>query len=139
MKEKYQLKNFKNYIKKRVTYKTYNIAKERLRKDLILTPAQARRPNRHIKFHDIEINRDIVIGVDRFFESFLKNYPTVSTFDLLILSTCKYLIDYYKIDMNSIVPITLDDSLWRGSKRIPDIPYVYNPNHKSNYASKIFK
>lgn len=130
---------FKHYVKKRITYNTYDTARKNLRKDLILTSTKARKQNRHIKFHDIELNRDIIIGVDRFFELFLKNYPKVSTFDLLILSTCRYLVDYYKIDINKLVPITLDDDLWRGSKKIQDTPYVYNPNHISNYAEKIFK
>jgi hypothetical protein len=128
----------KQYIKNRITYLTYQKARENLRKCLILTPKAARKSKRDVKFHDIEINRDMVIGIDRFFESFLKNHPNVGTFDLLILSAAKYLIDFYNYSPDNLIVVTLDNALWQGSKQIPDIPYVYNPNHKSNYADKIF-
>src|SRR3989338_2983597 len=83
---------FKQYIKKRINYATYDKARRALQIDLTLKPKDARKQKRHIKFHDIEINRDLIIGIDRFFESFLKNYPGVSTFDLLILSAARYLV-----------------------------------------------
>jgi hypothetical protein len=43
----------------------------------------------------------MIISVDRFFESFLKNYPKVSTVDLLILSATKYLMDFLNYDTST--------------------------------------
>jgi hypothetical protein len=32
----------------------------------------------------------------------------------------------------------LDNALWKGTKKIPDVPSAFNPNAASELASKVF-
>jgi len=124
-----------SYFKRSVDYK---MARDQLSRDIHVEPKKLKASDRHIKFHDISTSRDIIIAVDRFFEFFLKNEPRVSMPDLILLATSKHLIDFYNVPQNQLYIVTLDNALWRGSKKIPDIPSAFNPNAKSELASKVF-
>jgi hypothetical protein len=93
---------------------------------------------RDVKVHDISTSRDIIIAVDRFYEIFSKHKLTASVVDLLILATAKYLIDFYSIPKKQLFIITLDNSLWRGTKKLREINAAFNPNSPNESALKVF-
>ena len=79
-----------------------------------------------------------MIAVDRFYEIFSKYKLSASVVDLLILATAKYLTDFFSIPRERLFIVTLDNSLWRGSKKVSDVPTAFNPNAPSELASKVF-
>jgi hypothetical protein len=106
----------------------YKGARDKLSADIHISPKNLKSSNRYVKFHDISTSRDIIISVDRFFEVFAKYKLNVTVPDLIILATAKYLIDFYNVPQKQLFIVTLDNALWQGSKRIPDIPSAFNPN-----------
>jgi hypothetical protein len=116
----------------------YQRARDRLAADIHLSPKTLKASNRYVKFHDISTSRDIIISMDRFYEVFLKHNLNVSAPDLVILTTAKYLIDFFNVPHSSLFIVTLDNALWKGTKKIPDVPSAFNPNAASELASKVF-
>ncbi|MCI0428240.1 MAG: hypothetical protein L0Z46_09515 [Nitrospiraceae bacterium] len=116
----------------------YKFARDRLIRFIHLPPKVLKASTRRISVHDLSTSRDIIIAVDRFFEVFFRHKLPVSVIDLLILATAKYLIDFFKISPKHLHIITLDNSLWRGSRHLADVPSAFNPNDDSNLAAKIF-
>jgi len=57
--------------------------------------------------------------------------------DLIIVSTAKYLIDFYNIPYDNIHILTCDKALKQGSNKISEIPTAYDPS--SEKASTYFK
>jgi len=79
--------------------------------------------------------------VDRFFEKNCKEYRkygNTSIVDLLILSTAKYLIDFYGLPKKDLYIITQDDPLYKLAKSYADLPMVFNPSVAREAANKIF-
>jgi hypothetical protein len=116
----------------------YKAARDRLIKDIRTSSKSLKAFKRHIKFHDISTNRDIIIAVDRFFEVFMKHKLNVSVPDLLLLATAKYLIDFYNVPKADLHIVTMDRALWKGSKILPDIPSAFNPNSAYESAEWVF-
>lgn len=116
----------------------YKNARDKLSEFLHVSPRTLKASQRSIKVHDISTSRDIIIAVDRFNEVFLKSGLSASVVDALILATAKYLIDFYHIPSKQLYIVTQDNALWRGSKKIADIPSAFNPNAASEIAAKIF-
>ena len=123
------------YFKTTVAHKK---ARDAMSLFLRTTSKSLKASRRDIRVHDISTCRDIIIAVDRFFESYLKAGLNVSVVDLLILATAKYLMDFYFIPKSSLFIVTQDNSLWRGSKSLTDIPTAFNPSMDSEIASKVF-
>ena len=92
------------------------IARDRVADFLHASPRTLKASKRSIKIHDISTSRDIIIAVDRFNELFFKHKLSASVVDVLILSTAKYLIDFFHIPSKQLYIVTLDNALWRGSK-----------------------
>ena len=113
-------------------------AREKLAKFLHTSLRTLRASKRSIKIHDISTSRDIIISVDRFNEVFLKHKLSSSVVDALILATAKYLIDFFHIPPKLLHIVTFDNHLWRGSKKIAEIPTAFNPNAPSELAAKVF-
>ncbi len=130
-KKYYQDKYFRNS-------QEYKFSRDLLRKFVRTSDKSLKETCRHIDVHDISISRDIIIAVDRFFESFFKKNLSVSLIDLTILSTAKYLQDFYEIPLHSLHIVTLDNSLWKGTRHLKDIPTAFNPNSPSESANKVF-
>jgi hypothetical protein len=105
----------------------YKFARDLLIDFVQMKPKTLKSANRKVKVHDISTSRDIVISVDRFYEVFAKHGLNASVVDLLILATAKYLIDFYSVPTDRFFIVTLDDSLWRGAKKIADLPWTFNP------------
>lgn len=116
----------------------HKMARDKLAAFLHVSPKTLKGSQRTVKVHDISTSRDIVIAVDRFNELFLKHKLSASVVDLIILSTAKYLIDFFHIPSKQLHIVTLDNALWRGSKRAADVPSAFNPNAASEVASKVF-
>ena len=118
-----------------------NNARIRLRKDIVTTTRTMRAYRRHIRYHDISTSRDIIISVDRFLEIFLKKRDSrsVSVPDLIIVATAKHLIDFYDIPKERVHIVTLDTALWKGSKRIQELPNAYNPIQPPDARDRIFE
>jgi hypothetical protein len=99
-----------------------------------------RAATRKIQFHDISTTRDIIISVDRFYELFHKHgLETVSVPDLIIVSTAKYLVDFYDIPPKRLHIVTLDKALRTGSQKIQELPNAYDPTEAADAATKIFQ
>ncbi len=120
---------------------SYSHAKSALAKDLTLSSKDAKKSIREIKYHDIQTNRDIIISVDRFFEKSCKEhkkYGSTGIVDLLILSTAKYLVDFYGLPKKDLYIITQDNPLYKLAKSYADLPMVFNPSVASDAANKVF-
>ena len=116
----------------------YRTSRERLRKDITVTPRTLRSTRRKIKYHDISTSRDLIISVDRFYEVFHKVGRKVQLSDLIILATAKYLMDFYDISKNHLHIVTLDRPLRDGSRKIQEIPTAYDPTNPQDTKSKVF-
>jgi predicted nucleic acid-binding protein len=116
----------------------YGQARKRLSRDITTSTRVLKRAARQIKFHDISTSRDVIIAVDRFLEVFQKNKLKVSTPDLIVLATAKYLIDFYRIPSSMLYVITCDGPLHRGSRKFRDIPSTFNPISGFETADRVF-
>jgi hypothetical protein len=117
----------------------YKFARDLLRDFVHIPERRLKGGRRRISVHDVPVNRDILVSADRFFEPFFKADLNVSLIDLVILSTAKYLLDFYDVPRNNFHIVTLDNSLWRGTRKLHDIPAAYNPNSAFEVASKVFR
>lgn len=116
----------------------YKNACDRLRKNIQVTPGDAKKMIRKIKFHDIQINRDIIIGVDRFFENVYKKKMRVSVVDLLILSAARYLIDFLGFMRDAMYIVTMDKPLYKLARCYSELPAVFDPAEPVDRAKKVF-
>ncbi len=124
------------YFKRSIDHKN---ARNELSK-FLLTPASVMRAaKRKIKVHDVSTSRDLIISVDRFNELFHKHGHDLSVVDLLILATAKYLMDFYAIPKSRMNIVTLDTELWKGSKKVQELPNAYHPGQDADRAEKIFE
>lgn len=120
-------------------HSSYSYVCKKVRKSISLSPKEAKKSNRNIRYHDIQTNRDIIIGVDRFFEVLnKKKLNSVGIIDIMILSVSRYLTDYYGIEKQKIAIITQDNKLYRLANSINDIPSAFNPNFEKDSINKIF-
>jgi hypothetical protein len=117
---------------------SYRHAKNALAKDLTLSSKDAKKSERKIKYHDIQTNRDIIISVDRFFEKSCKERKKTSIVDLLILSTAKYLVDFYGLPKKDLYIITQDNPLYKLAKSYADLPMAFNPSFARDAANRVF-
>lgn len=121
-------------------HSSYSHVCTKVRKDISLSPKEAKKTNRNIRYHDLQTNRDIIIGVDRFFEmANKKKLNRVGIIDIMILSAARYLIDYFSIEKNKIAIITQDTSLYRLANSINDIPAAFNPHLAKDSVENTFK
>lgn len=116
----------------------YKLARDQMRDFISIRPQQFRAYARNIAVHDISTSRDIIIAVDRFYEVFFKWKLTASIVDLIILATAKYLKDFFFIPVHNMHIVTLDVSLWNGTRHLQDLPNAYNPNNEKELADKVF-
>lgn len=116
----------------------YNAARKKLSRDVKTETRTLKTTARRVPWHDISTNRDIIIGVDRFFEVFLRNGMDVSTPDLIILATAKYLLEYYDMPAHMLHIVTLDKRLRAGAALVRELPNAYDPSIKLNRAEIVF-
>ena len=114
-------------------------AKKSLSRDIRVPTTELKAAQRRIRYHDISTNRDIVISVDRFFELFAKQGKKVQIADLILVSTAKYLMDFYDIPKKSLHIVTLDTALREGIAKTTELPNAYDPTKALNRAKFVFQ
>lgn len=129
----------KHYIQKWYDYQTYALILKKIRKDLRMDDKELAKKDRKVKYHDLPTTRDIIVSIDRFFQIFFKHgYKTVSVPDLIIVASAKYLMDFYSVPYDSLHIISSDNEIVNGSKKLSEIPNVYDPSKDTNSVEKIF-
>jgi predicted nucleic acid-binding protein len=123
------------WFKTPVSLKT---ARDRLSKDIRTDSKALRTTFRPVRYHDISTNRDIIISVDRFFETFMKHRKNCSVPDLIIAATAKYLREFYDIPREFLHIVTMDRALREGIAKVPELPKAYDPSLAQHAAKRIF-
>jgi predicted nucleic acid-binding protein len=118
----------------------FNNSRNRLRKFITTPTSTLKAAKRSIRFHDVPTTRDIIISVDRFYELFHKNkLGRVSVPDLILVSTAKYLVDFFDVPRERLHLVTLDKALRAGSRKIQELPNAYDPTEAADSAAKVFR
>lgn len=120
-------------------HEDFRVARDRLSADMRTTTKELKKSSRDVRYHDISTNRDIIIGVDRFFELFYKAGKSVQIVDLLLLSTANYLMEFFDIPRELLHIVTLDTALREGMAKAGDLPNAYDPAAmRSHRAEAVF-
>ena len=117
----------------------YKHARERLSGDMSLSHKVLKSPRRDIRYHDVPATRDIIIAVDRFYELFMKHQHNVGVIDLILVATAKYLMDFHDAKRDQIHLITMDKALWKGTKKIPELPNAYDLRQPNDAFDRVFE
>jgi len=130
----------KYYQAKKISSPKYQRIRKKITEDLHLSISHLISANRKIKYHNLQADRDIIVGASRFLEIAHKNnLDSISVIDLVILSSAKYLIDFYKISKEQIIIISGDQKLIKCSKKAPDIPTVIDALNPKNTPEKYYE
>lgn len=116
----------------------YKKAREKLSRDITIEHKVLKAKKRHIKYHDLPTTRDIVIAVDRFHELFMKYGLNVGVIDLILVACAKYLMDFHDARRSQIHIITTDHALWKGTKKVAELPNAYDPTQPSDAFARVF-
>ena len=117
----------------------YNRTCAKMSEELRLTTKEAKRQNRTIRYHDIQTCSDIILGIDRFFEATYKRGGAgLGTVDLMLLSTGKYLMDFYGFTKADLFLITQDRVLYKIARSLNDLPKTFNPQEPKDNYKKVF-
>jgi len=117
----------------------YIYYRNKLSKHMSLPPSKLRSFSRKITYHDVPMDRDIIISVDRFYELFAKYKKSVGIIDLSVAATAKYLMDYFDIPKDNLHIVTLDAALRGGIQKSQDLPNAYDPTLVSHHVDRIFE
>jgi predicted nucleic-acid-binding protein len=121
------------------TAQEYKVARDSLGKTVRIPVQELKKQNRWIGYHDVASTRDLIVSVDRFFELFQRHGFNVSLPDLMLVATAKYLMDFHDAARSQIHMVTLDQALWRGTKKILELPNAYDPTNPKDAFGRIFK
>jgi predicted nucleic acid-binding protein len=113
-------------------------ARDALAKDIHTPPKALKAFIRKVRYHDISTNRDIIIGIDRFFEIFMKHKKKVSVPDLITVATAKYVMEFYDVPKDRLHIVTLDYPLREGVAKVAELPSAYDPTLKTHAPSVVF-
>lgn len=97
-------------------------ARKRLRSFVSTSHREMAKAGRFVAVRDEPVNRDVIIGVDRFVETMFRHKLNVQIADLLLLSIAKYLIDFYDIPRERLYIVTCDKHLAKLTRRLTDLP-----------------
>ena len=70
---------------------------------------------------------------------FMKNDCNVSIVDLIVVASAKYLMDFYDVDRSQLHIVTMDKALWRGTKKITELPNAYDPSEPGDRFGRVFE
>ncbi len=93
---------------------------------------------RYVAYHDVSASRDIIVAVGRFYELFMKHECNVGIIDVILVSMAKYLMDFHDERRKQIDIITHGNALWRGTKKVPELPNAYDPSEPGDEYSRVF-
>jgi predicted nucleic acid-binding protein len=113
-------------------------ARKALSEDLRTSTKELRSPSHFVRYHDISTNRDIIIGVDRYYELFMARRVNVSIPDLIVLATARYLLQYYDIPKDRLHIVTMDTRLRESAQRAAELPNAFDPTLRSHRAEVVF-
>jgi hypothetical protein len=92
-----------------------------------------------VKYHNLLVDRDIIIGASRFLEIAHKNQlQSLSVIDLTILSSAKFLMDFFRIKKEHILVFTGDKKLIKCARKSGDLPSIIDPLQLKNKYSDYF-
>ncbi len=129
----------KYYQVGKISSAKYQRIRKNVTSDLHMSVNKLIAAKRKIKYHNLQADRDIIVGASRFLEIAQKNkLHRISVIDLVILSSAKYLIDFYKIVKERIVIISGDSPIIKCSKLARDIPSVIDALDPKNHPSKYY-
>lgn len=117
----------------------YKAARDRLSRDVSISHKELQTQKRYISYHDVPASRDIIVAVGRFYELFMKHRCNVGVIDLILVSTAKYLMDFHDAPRKQVHIVTHDHALWRGTKKVPELPNAYDPAQVKDEYSRVFK
>jgi hypothetical protein len=118
---------------------SYSFCRKKMIKDISIKADNIRKSRRKVGFYNLSLNREIIIGIDRFYEKRSKSGKNrVSTVDLIILSTALYLIDFLGLSKDSIKIVSRDKELYELARSFSELPDVFNPDLESDRANKVF-
>lgn len=120
-------------------YQAYYAARNKLSTDVRMDSRSLKGSTRQVRYHDMSTNRDIIIGIDRFFELFFVHNKKVQIADLILISTAKYLVEFYDIPREHLHIVTLDNGLREGVTKASDLPNAYDPTLRSHRAELVFR
>lgn len=131
----------KKYYQDNVLASPYDlkVARDRLSDDITLTHKQLKKQKRYIPYHDLPTTRDVIVSIDRFYELFLKHNFSVGVVDLILVASAKYLMDFHDAERAQLHIVTLDRPLWRGTKKVTELPNAYDPTQPTDTFSRIFR
>lgn len=121
----------------------FNYSKRRLSELVSLSHKQLQAKDRKIQVHDVPATRDILVSVGRFHEAFLKAKPksiNVQIADLILVSTAKYLMDFFDIPKDRLHIVTYDKKLLQAiNKCVSELPSGYSPCEQRHSVSNVFQ
>ncbi len=122
-----------------ITSHQFKVARDKLQGDVTIPHKILKAQKRQVWYHDMPATRDIIIAVDRFYELFMKNNCNVSIVDLIVVASAKYLMDFYDVDRSQLHILTMDKALWRGTKKITELPNAYDPSEPGDRFGRVFE
>ena len=129
----------KYYREKLLTSNRYQKIRNNITKDIHLETKEIISKYRNIKYHNLLIDRDIIIGASRYLEIANRHkLETMSIVDLIILSSAKHLVDFFKIKKEQIFILTGDRKIIDCSRFSKDGTVVIDPLNPKNTTEKYF-
>lgn len=120
------------------TWAKYDRARDKLSDDIRIPAKDVQRKDREVPFHDVSTNRDIIVGVDRFFRLFMNNKKKVSLPDLVLVATAKYLMEIFDLPKERTHIVTMDKPLREGVGKTTELPNAYDPTLVGHRADVVF-
>lgn len=80
----------------------YQTLKKKITQDIQVNIRKLVSKNRYIKYHNLTVDRDIIVGTSRYLEIAHKHKLYLSIIDLTVLSSAKYLMDFFRIGKEQI-------------------------------------
>lgn len=114
----------------------YQTIRKKITKDISVSISKLISKSRYIRYHNLLIDRDIIVGSSRYLEIAHKNnLQSLSVIDLTIISSAKYLIDFFRIKKDQIVILTGDKKIIKCANLSNDSPSVIDSlkNVYTNY------
>jgi len=129
----------KYYQEKVINNNVFQVIKKQITNNIQLSVRKLISKSRYIQFHNITVDRDIIIGASRYLEIAHKhNLQSLSVIDLTILSSAKYLMDFYRIKKEQIIILTGDRKIIKCAKFSNEGPCVFDPLDPNNTIDKYF-
>ena len=69
----------------------------------------------------------------------MKYQFNVGVIDLILVASAKYLMDFHDAKRGQLHIITMDNALWRGTKKVSELPNAYDPREPNDAFERVFK